>query len=78
MSPTHHHYFNCLTHQAFHDLQQLLHHHRDALVTQKSAHHLDVRGTDEIPVGAKYAAVRQVQGLRAETGEMKVRMNTER
>ena len=78
VSPTHHHYFNCLTHQAFHDLQQLLHHHRDALVTQKSAHHLDVRGTDEIPVGAKYAAVRQVQGLRAETGEMKVRMNTER
>lgn len=57
---------HCPTHQAFDDLQQLLHHHGDALVAQQSAHDLDVRGTHKVPVGAKYAAVRQVQGLHSE------------
>lgn len=56
----------CGTHQAFNHLQQFLHHHSDALVAQKSAHDLDVRRTHEVPVRAKYAAVRQVQGLQPE------------
>lgn len=55
-----------MSHQAFDNLQQLLHYHSDALVAQQSAHDLDVRGTQKIPVGAKDAAVCQVQGLQLE------------
>lgn len=53
----------CVTHQAFDNLQQLLHYHSDALIAQQPAHDLDVRGTQKVPVGTKYAAVGQVQGL---------------
>lgn len=53
----------CATHQAFHHLQQLLHHHGDALVAQESAHDLDVRRSNKVSVGSKYAAVGHVQGL---------------
>lgn len=51
------------THQAFDNLQQLLHDHSDALIAQQSAHDLDVRGTQKVPVGTKYAAVCLVQCL---------------
>lgn len=54
---------HCNTHQAFDHLQQLLHHHGDALVAQQAAHDLDVGGAHKVLVGAEYAAVRQVQGL---------------
>lgn len=50
----------CATHQAFHHLQQLLHHHGDALVAQESAHDLDVRRSNKVSVGSKYAAVGHV------------------
>lgn len=60
MPPSHVYCLICLTHQAFDHLQQFLHHHSDALVAQKSAHDLDVWGTHKVPVGTKYAAVRQV------------------
>lgn len=48
------------THQAFDHLQQFLHHHSDALVAQQSAHDLNVGGSQEVSVGAEYAAVRHV------------------
>lgn len=50
----------CATHQAFHHLQQLLHHHGDALVAQESAHDFDVRRSNKVSVGSKYAAVGHV------------------
>lgn len=53
----------CFTHQAFDNLQQLLHDHSDALIAQQSAHDFDVRGTQKVPVGTKCAAICQVQGL---------------
>lgn len=54
------------THQAFDNLQQLLHHHSNALVAQQSAHHLNVWGAQKVSIGAKSAAIGQVQGLHAE------------
>lgn len=56
------------THQAFDNLQQLLHYHGNALIAQQSTHDLDVRGTQEVPVGPINAAVGQVQGLQLKTG----------
>lgn len=57
---------HCPTHQAFDNLQQFLHHDSDALVAQQSTHDLDVRGTQEVPIGAEYAAICQVQGLHSD------------
>lgn len=51
------------THQTFDDLKQLLHHHGDALVAQQSAHDLNVRWAQKVPIGGECAAVSQVQGL---------------
>lgn len=57
------------THQAFDNLQQFLHHHGDALIAQQPAHDFDVWGTHKVPVGAKYAAVCQVQCLQSQQGD---------
>lgn len=62
----------CFPHQAFDDLQQLLHDHSNALIAQQPTHDLNVRGTHKVPVGAEYAAVRQIQGL--QTKERQVMM----
>lgn len=63
------------THQAFDNLQQLLHHHSDALVAQQSAHHLNVWRAQKVSIGAKSAAIGQVQGLHAQKDIKKVSMN---
>lgn len=52
-----------LPYQALDDLQELLHDHSDALVTQESANGLEMRGPHEIPVGAVDVAVGDVERL---------------
>lgn len=52
-----------LPYQALDDLQQFLHDHSDALVTQESADGLEVRGPHEVPVGAVDVAVGNVKRL---------------
>ena len=49
--------------QALDNLQQLLHHHGDALVTKETADGLEVRWADKVPVRAVYVGVGNVQGL---------------
>lgn len=52
-----------LPYQALDDLQQFLHDHSDALVTQESADGLEVRGPHEVPVGAVDVTVGDVERL---------------
>lgn len=49
--------------QALDDLQQFLHDHSDALVTQESADGLKMRGPHKVPVGAVDVAVGNVERL---------------
>lgn len=50
--------------QALDNLQQLLHHYSDALVTKETADGLEVGRADEVSVGAVYVGVGDVQRLR--------------
>lgn len=52
-----------LPYQALDYLQQLLHDHGNALVTQESADGLEVGGPHEVPVGAVDVAVGDVERL---------------
>lgn len=52
-----------LPYQALDDLQQFLHDHSDALVTQESADGLEMRGPHKVPVGAVDVAVGDVERL---------------
>lgn len=49
--------------QALDDLQQFLHDHSDALVTQESADGLKMRGPHKVPVGAVDVAIGNVERL---------------
>lgn len=49
--------------QTLDDLQQFLHDHGDALVTQESTDGLEMGGPDEVPVGAVDVAVGNVERL---------------
>lgn len=49
--------------QALDDLQEFLHDHCDALVTQESADGLEVRGAHKVPVRAVDVAVGNVERL---------------
>ena len=49
-----------LPHQAFDDLQQFLHDHSNALVTEESADSLEMWGPHKVPVGAVDVAVGDV------------------
>ena len=51
------------TYQALDNLQQLFHHHGDALVTKETADGLEVRGAHKVPVGAVYVGVGDVERL---------------
>lgn len=52
-----------LPHQAFDDLQQFLHDHSNALVTEESADSLEMWGPHKVPVGAVDVAVGDVERL---------------
>lgn len=49
--------------QTLDDLQQFLHDHGDALVTQESTDGLEMGGPNEVPVGAVDVAVGNVERL---------------
>lgn len=57
--------------QALDNLQQFLHHNGDALVAEQTADGLEVRRADEVPVGAVYVGVGDVEGLQRERGRVK-------
>lgn len=49
--------------QALDNLEQLLHHNSNALVTKKTTNGLEVRWANKVPVGAVYVRVGNVQRL---------------
>lgn len=53
-----------IKYQAFDNLEQLLHHHSDALVTEEAADGLEMRRPHKVSVGAVYVGVGNVQRLR--------------
>lgn len=52
--------------QALDNLEQLLHHYSNALVTKETADGLEVRRANKVSVGAVYVGVGNVQRLRRE------------
>lgn len=50
--------------QALDNLEQLLHHHSNALVTKETADGLEVGRADKVSIGAVYVGVGNVERLR--------------
>lgn len=61
--------------QALDYLEQLLHHHSDALVTKKTADCFEVRRTYKVPVGTVDVGVGNVQRLKNRARWLKIDIN---